>query len=194
MSSFLKWLGGSLLCALPFLIAIDAFSPVNRPELPDLSGSVSKIEERVGVVAKATKRLFTTGITAPPVGNAYLASDPGHLEARDRYMKTFLEYRGDHYLFTSYSGKSMVRYQVKSLRLLGPFAGPLSETDRALGIDASILYRFESEAHRAATAAGDESGTSRWTPGLPPGLRSFTMIRRESDWIIEDGPEQRVRR
>ncbi len=188
MSSFLKWLVGSCLCALPFLIAIDAFSPVNRPELPDFSGSTTKIEERIGAVAKATKRLFTTSIASPPVGNSFLASDPAHLEARDRYLRTFLEYRGDHYLFTPASGGRATRQQVKDLRLLGPFADPLTDTDRALGTDASITYRFEAGAHRAAPGADDEVRLAEWVPGPPPGLRSFTLIRRDSDWIVEDGP------
>lgn len=188
MSFFLKWLGGSLLCALPFLIAIDAFSPVNRPALPDISGSTPRIEEWLGSVAKATKRLFTTSIASPPVGNSFLASDPSHLEARDRYLKTFLEYRGDHYLFTPASGGRATRQQVKDLRLLGPFADPLTDTDRALGTDASIAYRFEAGAHRSEPRTADDAGLAGWTPGPPPGLRSFTLIRRDSDWIVEDGP------
>jgi hypothetical protein len=188
MSFFLKWLGGSLLCALPFLIAIDAFSPVNRPALPDISGSTPRIEEWLGSVAKATKRLFTTSIAAPPMGNSFLASDPAHLEARDRYLKTFLEYRGDHDRFTSISGESPIQYQVKGLRLLGPFADPLTETDRALGIGASLVYRLEAEGHRREPGPGRNAEHPDWTPGPPPGLRSFTLIRRGTDWIVEDGP------
>jgi hypothetical protein len=45
MSLFLKWLGASLLCALPFWVLIDVASP-NRPEKESFAVPLSRVEER----------------------------------------------------------------------------------------------------------------------------------------------------
>ena len=190
MSLFLKWLGTSLLCALPFWVVIDVASPTDSSPGVSEIAPLSRVEERLGAFASATKRLFTAQVSQNSIGDSFLASDPAHLAARDRYLKTIFSQQGSHHLYELTGGTRPAYYEIKGLTLIGPRAQPIDGAAKLLGINASLVYRYRAEAHRKL-----EKGTeaSSWTQGLPPGLEGFTVVRQGWDWNVQEGPVRDLR-
>jgi hypothetical protein len=184
MSLFVKWLGASLLCALPFWIVIDVATP-KRLERESIAVPLSRVEERVGAFASATKRLFTAQVSQNPIGDSFLASDPAHLAARDRYLKTVFTMQGRHHLYEISGGANSAYYEIKGLALVGPRARTIDKAAKLLGINASLVYRYRAEAHRKLEKGAE---ASPWIPGLPPGLEGFTVVRQGWDWNVQEGP------
>ncbi len=120
MSFFFKWLGGGLLSALPFLVVIDVASPVER-SIAEYTRPLSRIEERAGELARATRRLFTSKVSPNTIGSSFRASDPEHLRARNTYLDSAFERRDNHHLFTATVQGNEVSYEIKGLKLNGPF-------------------------------------------------------------------------
>jgi len=189
MSLFLKWLGASLLCALPFWVVIDVATP-NRPEKESFAVPLSKMEERFGAFASATKRLFTAQVSQNSIGDSFLASDPGHLAARDRYLKSVFTIQGRHHLYEVTGGARPAYYEIKDLTLIGPRAQPIDDAAKLLGINASLVYRYRAEAHRRLEKGAEASS---WIPGIPPGLEGFTIVRQGWDWNVQEGPVRDLR-
>lgn len=180
---FLKWLGASLLCAMPFWVVIDIASPRHASEGLSLSLPVSRVEERVGALAGATRRLFTAQVSQNPIGDSFYASDPSHLAARDRYLKTlFLPRRETHEYRTMENG-TPVRYEIQGLTLVGPRAQPVDDAARLLGIEVTLIYHYRAAAHRRILEGGTNAS---WMPGVPAGLDGFSLARQGGQWSARD--------
>lgn len=183
MSLFLKWLGASLLCALPFWLVIDLATPKQATEGLSLAGPISRVEERFGAVASATRRLFTAQVSQNPIGDSFYASDPAHLAARDRYLKSlFTPDRGNHTFQTVEQGRP-VAYEIRGLTLVGPRAQPVDDAARLLGIEVTLMYRYRAEAHRRIL---ENEAAASWTPGVPAGLDGFLLVRQGGQWSARD--------
>lgn len=181
MSLFFKWLGGSLLSVLPFLVVIDVASPVERL-IAEYTRPFSRIEERAGELARATRRLFTARVSPNVIGSSFLASDPEHLRARNAYLESNFEPRNDHYLFTRIVEENEVVYEIKGLKLRGPYPQTVDATARTIGINTGLIYHYEAEGYRIVSG---ESTAKSWKPGTPPGLESLTLIRQGAEWQVD---------
>lgn len=183
MSLFLKWLGASLLCALPFWLVIDIATPKQASAGMSLAGPISRVEERFAALAGATRRLFTAQVSQNPIGDSFYASDPAHLAARDRYLKSlFTPSHGNHEFRTVEKGHP-VAYEIRGLTLVGPRARPIDDAARLLGIEVTLMYRYQAEAHRRIQ---ENAATTSWMPGTPPGLDGFTLVRQGGQWSALD--------
>ncbi len=181
MSLFFKWLGGSLLSVLPFLVVIDVASPVER-SIAEYSLPLSRIEERAGELAGATRRLFTAKVSSNMIGSSFLASDPDHLRTRNAYLASTFEPRVDHHLFTAIVQGNEVVFEIRGLKLQGPYPQAVDPTARAIGINTSLIYHYEAEGYRVVSK---EIASNEWKPGTPPGLESLTLVRQGAEWTVE---------
>ena len=181
MSLFFKWLGGSLLSVLPFLVVIDVASPMER-SIAEYARPFSRIEERAGELARATRRLFTAKVSPNMIGSSFLASDPEHLRARNAYLASTFEPRNDHHLFTKIVEENEVVYEIRGLKLRGPYPQTVDATARAIGINSGLIYHYEAEGYRIVSG---KSAVNEWKPGTPPGLGNLTLIRQGAEWHVE---------
>jgi hypothetical protein len=186
MPLFLKWLGASLLCVLPFWVVMEIASPTNHFKPGSLTVPVSRVEERIGAVASATQRLFTARVSKNPIGDSFLASDPAHLEARDRYLKSVFSVHSNLHRYVDSSHRTPIQYEIKGLTLIGPRALPIDEAARVIGVNATLVYRYRAESHRI-TGSGSESANAPWKPGLPYALEGFTLVRQGWNWSVREG-------
>lgn len=181
MSLFLKWLGGSLLSILPFFIVIDVASPVET-SMTEYALPLSRIEERAGEFARATRRLFTANVSPNVIGSSFRASDPEHLHARNAFLEARFERREDHHRFRAKTPDGEVVYEIRGLKLQGPYLQNVEAAARAIGITHGLIYHYEAEGYRRV---GGENGAFQWIPGTPPGLESLTLFQQGGVWHVE---------
>lgn len=186
MPLILKWLGASLLCVLPFWVVMEIASPTNHFKPGSLALPISRVEERIGAVAGATRRLFTAQVSKNPIGDSFLASDPAHLAVRDRYLKTVFTTEGTLHRFLDSGHRPPLQYEITGLTLIGPRARPLDEAARLIGVNATLVYQYRAKAHRLV-GPDNRSTSSPWKPGLPPGLEGFTLVRQGGNWSVQEG-------
>lgn len=182
MSLFLKWLGGSLLSILPFFIVIDVASPVEI-SMTEYALPLSRIEERAGEFARATRRLFTANVSSNVIGSSFRASDPEHLRARNAFLEARFEPRESHHLFRANSTDGEVVYEIRGLKMQGPYLRSVDATARAIGITRGLIYHFEAEGYRVV---GGDDGALEWFTGTPPGLESLTLVQQGGVWHVEN--------
>jgi len=190
MSFFLKWLGASLLCLLPFFVVIDMASPGKQTDLGSFSAPLSRMEENVVELARATRRLFASKVSTDTLGKTFFASDPEHLQARDVYLKSVFERRADLYFYRGSGRNTGLLYELKDPTVEGPYPQPVDGAAKAIGINSEIVYHFRSAAFRIVD---DGNASGEWKPGTPPGLGGFAMVRQGMRWIV-DGPTLPTRR
>lgn len=187
MSFVLKWLAISLVLTLPFLAAVRMSSPTESLEVVSFAAPLVRVEERALELASSTRRLFTSGQSENPIGDAFYASDPAHLAERDRHLSTrFTAVAGHHHCVDVVAGHP-VHYEIRGLSVIGPRAQPVTEAARLVGVEAVLVYRYEADEHRVIPVDG--AGDS-WKPGPPPGLEGFTLVRQRRQWQTQEGVMQ----
>ena len=147
-----------------------------------LSPLEGKMEERVEQHEEASTVVIAVG-TEP----AQPFIDPRHMQVVDDLMSEMLVQENGEW-FSQFLGSGIpVPIQFKEFQLRGPFAQPLTEKDKANGVQQKITYNLKSISHRHYRKP---HGWGPWQAGNPIYFTGITVVKKAGQWEIDDSPSK----